>query len=215
MMKLTSRSVLEMREPSTQRRAHERQGRILDAALAVFTRRGYREASVDEIAAEAQTSKGGVYFHFPGKQILFGTLLDLSARRLLQRVEEAMAARPEPVAKADAALLTVLQAFAEHRSLARLFMIEALGAGPEFQQRVLAMHDEFIGLIRRHLDEAVAAGAVMPIDTGIASRAWFGALNEVILHWLLKDESGGLEEAYAELRPLLMRSVGVAAPADA
>jgi AcrR family transcriptional regulator len=194
----------------TQPRALDRQRRILDAALSVFTRRGFKEASVDEIAEEAQTSKGGVYFHFPGKQTLFRALLDLSARRLLERVEAAIAQANDPVARADAALLTVLGAFAEHRSLARLFMIEALGAGAEFQERLLAMHDEFIDLIRRHLDDAVALGVVAPeIDTRIASRAWFGALNEVILHWLLQGEPERLDDAYAALRPLLMRSVGV------
>ena len=98
----------------------------------MFSRRGYRETSVDEIAEEAETSKGGVYFHFPGKQMLFRALLDLSAKRLLDRVEEAIARETTPVARADAALLTVLRTFAEHRTLARLFMIEALGAGPEF-----------------------------------------------------------------------------------
>src|SRR5688572_33285611 len=95
----------------TQTRARVRQGRILDAALAVFSRRGYREASVDEIAEEAQTSKGGVYFHFPAKQVIFRALLDLSAKRLLDRVETAIAKEQEPVAKADAALLTVLREF--------------------------------------------------------------------------------------------------------
>jgi AcrR family transcriptional regulator len=199
-----------MAEPVSQPRALDRQRRILDAALSVFTRRGYREASVDEIAEEAQTSKGGVYFHFPGKQTLFRALLDLSARRLLERVEEAIGRETEPVARADAALLTVLHSFADHRSLARLFMIEALGAGAEFQERLLAMHDEFIDLIQRHLDEAVATGVVAAsVDTRVASRAWFGALNEVILHWLLKGEPERLEDAYAALRPLLMRSVGV------
>jgi AcrR family transcriptional regulator len=197
-------------EQTSQPRAIDRQRRILDAALAVFTRRGFKEASVDEIAAEAQTSKGGVYFHFPGKQMLFGALLELSSRRLLERVEAAIARENDPVARADAALKTVLGAFAEHRSLAQLFMIEALGAGAEFQERLLAMHDEFIELIRRHLDDAMAAGIVAAdVDTGIASRAWFGALNEVILHWLLKGEPERLEDAYAVLRPLLMRSVGV------
>jgi hypothetical protein len=41
----------------------------------------------------------------------------------------------------------------------------------------------------------------------ITSRAWFGALNEVILHWLIKGEPDRLEDAYTTLRPLLMRSV--------
>lgn len=192
----------------SQERAQSRRRRILDAALSVFSRRGYRDASVDEIAAEAATSKGGVYFHFPGKQAIFRALLDLSARRLLDRVEEAIGRESTPVAKADAALLTVLRAFAEHRSLARLFMVEALSAGGEFPQRLLQVHDEFIALIRRHLDEAVAQGAVLPVDTAIASRAWFGALNEVILHWLIAGEPERLEDAYPALRPLLMRSVG-------
>ena len=192
----------------SQERARNRQRRILDAALAVFTRRGYREASVDEIAAEAQTSKGGVYFHFPGKQTIFRALLDLSARRLLERVEEAIARERQPVAKADAALLTVLRVFAEHRALARLFMVEALSAGGEFPGRLLAIHDEFIAVIRRHLDEAVAEDVLLPVDTAVASRAWFGALNEVILHWLITGEPERLEDAYAALRPLLMRSVG-------
>lgn len=198
-----------MAEQNNQPRARERQRRIMDAALNVFTRRGYRDASVDEIAEEAETSKGGVYFHFPGKQMIFGALLDLSARRLLDRVREAIERESEPVARADAALRTVLSAFAEHRSLARLFMIEALSAGSEFQERLLAMHDEFIGLIEQHLQEAVDQGIVTNVDTRIASRAWFGALNEVILHWLIKGEPADLLDAYQSLRPLLMRSVGI------
>jgi AcrR family transcriptional regulator len=193
----------------TQERARDRQRRILDAALDVFSRRGFRAASVDEIAAEAQTSKGGVYFHFPGKQRIFRALLDYSTRRLLERVEEAIERESEPVARADAALLTVLRTFGEHRSLARLFMVEALGAGSEFQRRLLDVHEEYISLIQRHLDLAIEQGIIEPIDTLVASRAWFGALNEVILHWLLADEPSDLEAAYVGLRPFLMRSVGM------
>jgi AcrR family transcriptional regulator len=200
-------------EQNSQERSRERQRRILDAALGVFSRRGYRDTSVEEVAAAAETSKGGLYFHFPGKQVLFRALLDVSAKRLRDRVEEAIAEADTPIARADAALLTVLRTFAEHRTMARLFMIEALGAGPEFSERLLEMHDEFIGVIKRHLDEAVAEGAVPSVDTELASRAWFGAVNEVILHWLIKGEPQRLEDAYDGLRPLLMRSVGL--PANA
>jgi AcrR family transcriptional regulator len=190
-------------------RSKVRQGRILEAALSVFSRRGYREASVDEVAVAAETSKGGVYFHFPGKQVLFRALLDLSARRLRERVQDAIERESTPVARADAALLTVLRTFAAHRSMARLFMVEALAAGPEFQDRLLELHEEFIALIGRHLDQAIAEGAVVPVDTELASRAWFGAVNEIILHWLITGEPRRLEDAYDGLRPLLMRSVGV------
>lgn len=192
-----------------QTRARDRHQRILDAALRVFARRGYREASVEEIAQASRTSKGGIYFHFPNKEALFLALLDLTTKRLMEKVEQAMAAHDDPIARADAALLTVLRTFRKHRPLARLLLVEALGAGREFHRRMAEIRGEFAAVIKRHLDEAVQAGVIGPIDTEVASRAWFGALNEVITTWVLSGRPERLEDAYAALRPLLMRSVGL------
>ena len=59
-------------------RAERRAAReeLLAAALRVFARRGYREAGVDEIAAEAGYSKGALYWHFSSKAELLTALLD-------------------------------------------------------------------------------------------------------------------------------------------
>ena len=78
--------------PARQERSVTRHEKILDAALDVFAERGYQEATVDEIASSAQTSKGGIYFHFPGKDAIFLALLDRSAGLLLARVGERVAA---------------------------------------------------------------------------------------------------------------------------
>jgi len=190
-------------------RAHARRDRILDAALRVFAARGYHAASVDEIAARADTSKGGVYFHFPGKQALFLALLEWAHRELRQRVDEAVATADEPLAKADAALRAVMSAFAGHRRLARIVMIDALGAGKAFHDRVLAIQEEFVALVRALLEEAKAAGAIAAdVDPALAARAWFGAVNAVVLGWLTAKSPASLERAYRSLRPLIYRSLG-------
>jgi AcrR family transcriptional regulator len=44
---------------------------LLDAALAVFVRFGYRKTSMDEVARAAQVSRQGLYLHFPSKEALF------------------------------------------------------------------------------------------------------------------------------------------------
>ena len=142
--------------PVQQLRARNRQQKILRAAATVISRRGYRDAAVEEIAREAQTSKGGVYFHFPGKEAILLALLDHTAALLRGKVETAIAAEPDPVAKADAALRTLLRILAKHRTLARVFAVEAGAAGPRFNARVLAIQDEFIALIREQLDDAVS-----------------------------------------------------------
>ncbi|MBK0839823.1 TetR/AcrR family transcriptional regulator, partial [Escherichia coli] len=76
--------------------------------------------------------KGGVYFHFPSKQALFLALLDEAGALLLRRVERAMAEESDPLARGDAALRTALATFGKNRRLARLLLVESLGAGKEF-----------------------------------------------------------------------------------
>jgi AcrR family transcriptional regulator len=193
--------------PVEQLRSQQRHQRILDAATHIFSTKGYHGTLVDEIAAQAETSKGGVYFHFPNKQAIFLALLDRLADILRERVEAAVAVQTEPLARAEAALHVVLETFGSHRRLARLFLVEALGAGPEFNNRMIQIRADFADLIRLHLDEAVAAGSIPPLDTATAATAWLGAVNEVVTHWALAEAPERLEDAYPTVRSLLLRGL--------
>jgi AcrR family transcriptional regulator len=66
---------------------------LLTAALRVFARRGYRQAGVEEIAAEAGYSKGALYWHFSGKEELLMALLeeriDAPTREMVALLESA------------------------------------------------------------------------------------------------------------------------------
>ncbi len=199
----------EGRSPTQAERSRSRREQILDAAFHTFTRRGYRDTAMDEIAAAADTSKGGVYFHFSTKEAIFRELIRTTADRLASKVERAVAEQTEPIARADAALRTVLMTFAGHRTMARLFFVDAMGAGRVFNTETNQLHDRFAGMIASYLDEAVGAGAIPPVDTALVGVAWFGALNEVVARWLLVDDAAPLEAAYPTLRALLLRGVGV------
>jgi TetR/AcrR family transcriptional regulator, fatty acid metabolism regulator protein len=192
-----------------QERSARRRERILDAAFTVFSRHGYRAAGVDEVGRQAETSKGGVYFHFPTKEALFLELLKSTADRLVGKVERSMANASDPIERADIALATVLGVFAGHRTMARLFLIDAVGAGSEFQAELQRLHQRFSGLIAEQLDAAVDAGTIAPVDTAVVAMAWFGALNEVVMRWLMAEDHGRLEDTYPTLRAILLRSVGI------
>lgn len=194
-----------------QGRSELRRERILEAALAVFTRRGYRDAAMDDIASASETSKGGLYFHFPNKQAIFLALLDRMAALLMTRAEAAIAAETDPLARVDAALGVVLDTFGSHRQLARLFLVDAPGAGREFNQKLFEIHRSFAELIARHLAEAIDTGAIAPLDTRVAGMAWFGAINEIVTDWVLDPEPTPLEASAPTLRAILRRSVGAPA----
>src|SRR5919197_5468486 len=105
--------------PIEQLRSIQRHERILEAATRVFSDKGYHHTAVDDIALAAETSKGGIYFHFPTKQAIFLALLDRLAAILRSRIEDAVASEGHPVQRAEVALRVVLETFAGHRHLAR------------------------------------------------------------------------------------------------
>ncbi len=57
-------------------RSERSRTQILDAALKLFSHRGYGATSVSDIAEAAGLSKGNVYHHFTDKETIFRELLD-------------------------------------------------------------------------------------------------------------------------------------------
>lgn len=49
---------------------------VLDAALHLFSRQGYRATSVRDVAERAGVSTGNLYHHFPDKEAIYRALLD-------------------------------------------------------------------------------------------------------------------------------------------
>ena len=195
--------------PAT-RRAAAKAGtrrRILDAALDVFSREGYHAARMDAIARAAGFSKGAVYFHFPGKLELFSALVDELAACLGQAVAAAIATHQGGVARVRAAVEAALDVFGRHRALARIVLVESSGVGPIHAAKRQEVLGRFVAIVRHHLDEAVAEGALAPLDTTVAAYAWLGAVNELVTQWL-HDEVIALRAAAPGLAALLLRSVG-------
>lgn len=54
----------------------EKRRAIIDAALSVFIKRGYGEATIDEVVSIAGGSKATVYKYFGSKESLFATVVD-------------------------------------------------------------------------------------------------------------------------------------------
>ncbi|HEU5439189.1 MAG TPA: TetR/AcrR family transcriptional regulator [Ktedonobacterales bacterium] len=186
--------------------------RLLEAAEQVFAAKGYHGTGVDDIIRASDSSKGGFYFHFPNKQGIFLALVDALVPKLASAVERAISAEPDPIAQLDAALRTVLETFSRYRALAKILLVEAVGLGHGFDEKLMRTRGYFAAMIQRYLDRAVAAGALPPFDTETTSWAWFGAINELVVRWLVTGQPARLEMVLPQLRVLLLRSIGAPLP---
>jgi AcrR family transcriptional regulator len=140
-------------------RADGREARndLLDAALRVFAGRGYREARVDDICAEAGCSKGALYWHFSGKEELLSALLDERVDKPMRERFALLASAPVERDMAELASQTFAEQLENEREvqlLDREYWSLAL-RDPELRARYVERQAE----LRRELAASLVARA--------------------------------------------------------
>ncbi len=136
---------------------------ILDAALAVFSRAGFRGATLDQIAAEAGLSKPNLLYYFPSKEAihveLLSGLMDVWLAPLRKLDPDG-----DPVEEIVAYVLRKLEMSRDLPRESRLFANEIIQGAP----RIL---DQIRGELRELVEEKAAlikcwaeAGKIAPLD---------------------------------------------------
>lgn len=188
--------------------------RILDAALNIFSRKGYYDTRIDEIVDEAHTSKGSIYFHFPNKERLFIALVDQFADVLERNVTEAIEQTPPGMQRVQVALEEVLDTFGKYRRPAKILLVQAVGLGNVFEKKRMEITDRFAGLIRTYLQEAIDAGDIKQIDVEVVSHAWMGAIYNIVIQWVYTGDPTP-DRILTSLLPMLLKSVDYQMPEEA
>jgi AcrR family transcriptional regulator len=187
--------------------AQETRTRILEAAVKVFATKGYHDTKVDDIVSESSTSKGSFYFYFPSKQDIFLALSDTFADLLESKITQAMEKEAHGMQQMDSALRSSLGLFTQYRGLAKIALVQAVGLGAVFEERRRAINKRLTTLIQTRLERAAADGSIPPLQAEITARAWVGALNEVVIHWIYTG-TPPLEDSLPALKGFLLRSIG-------
>jgi AcrR family transcriptional regulator len=168
----------------------ERRRVIIEAALSLFSRKGFRGTTTKEIAQAAGCSEAMLFKHFATKDALYSAILESKVQ-----IEETLAKARQAAARRDDA--GVLQAVGlegliqtEHDpSLMRLLLFSALEGHPLaytfFETKVRSLH-EFLG---GYIDARIAEGAFRPVNPLVAARGFVG----MIVHYLLLHEIYGIK----------------------
>ncbi|OLF18242.1 TetR/AcrR family transcriptional regulator [Actinophytocola xanthii] len=127
------------------REVRERQ--ILDAAVQVFSERGYHNASMDEISDVAGVSKPMIYAYLGSKEDLFAACVQRESANLLEAVAGGVDVDLAP----DMQLWDGLRAFfdyvGEQRAGWRVLHRQAISQGGPYSDELVAMRRRAIGLV--------------------------------------------------------------------
>jgi AcrR family transcriptional regulator len=145
---------------SPERAAELQRGPLIEAAIDVFAKRGFREAKVEHIADAAGISVGSIYSHFEGKE---DCLLRVHAAIVAEARERIATAAPPDgdwAAQACAGIHALLVYCAGEPRRARVALIEVQTGGQEAARRYSAVIEEATEFLRRGRD--LGQGASLP-----------------------------------------------------
>jgi AcrR family transcriptional regulator len=143
---------------------------IMEAAIGVFLRYGYRKTSMDDLARAAGLSRQGLYLHFPSKDDLFMQAATWFAQQSLAAMQAALARDDLTLEERLAGAFAALHAQRDDAQMSLEHMNEIVATARELLGPVLEEFDQaFIAALAGALD---ASGKHVPWrDAGITADA--------------------------------------------
>jgi AcrR family transcriptional regulator len=152
------------RPPRADTPAPDSRHRILAAAAAEFSLRGFEAATVDRIAARARLNKAMIYYHFHSKRALYTTVLRDIFTLMGDRLAAIASSDDAPADKLDRFVSTfVLEG--EHLSqVAPIMLREIAEGGRRLDEETYAVMIRVAGIISAIVDQGRRNGQFRPVD---------------------------------------------------
>ena len=167
-------------------RAEVTRARLLEAAVAAFSEKGFHGTTTRDIAGAAGMSPAAVYVHHKSKEELLHVISRDGHQAALDVVRQARAATSDPVDQ----LAAVARAFAmfhvEHHTVARILNYELAALSPEHRAEIDVLRTGIDRELRDLVASGVATGAFDISDPALAATA-LASMGIDIARWYRED----------------------------
>lgn len=180
-------------ERPTRDRGDATRKRILSAAAAVLSTRGYAATRMSDIAAEAGVRTPGVYYYFASRDELIAEVMRVGQLRVREHVESALRAVPAgsgPRERIRAAVEAHLRVELELSDFATAVTRNTNQLPDQVRDAQQTESDRYHRIWRTLLESARDEGSLLPgLDLGIARMLVIGALNWTPEWWRASTDS--------------------------
>jgi AcrR family transcriptional regulator len=163
----------------------EREERMLDAALDIFTARGFEAASMDEIAAASGITKPMLYSYFGSKEGLYLACIDRAARPMIAALRGAVVVEDDPARRLWAGARAYLGWVDGHREIWARFFLEAYARGGAPAARVEQLNRELGDTLAELFVGTARAAGVAPLAEVEAMSVCLGGATQAMGRWWL------------------------------
>ena len=161
--------------------------RILEAALEVFSHKGFHPATMDEIAEKAGVGKGTLYRYFETKEKLFAELVRLRLEELGTTAGSVIDGRDDVLTMISKYIRLYFEFFDRNQRLYRLIIQEQLDLGEQSPNEYFRKVMRAIPNLKRKVYEGTQQGILKDVDFQTVFYGTMGFAHGVIQKWLARD----------------------------
>ncbi|KAA1427799.1 TetR/AcrR family transcriptional regulator [Nocardioides antri] len=188
------------------RRADDTRARLLHAAEATFSAKGFHGTTTRDIARAAGISPTALYVHHSSKEELLYLISRTGHEQALQVVRDALRSSEDPVVRLRAMVHDFAMYHARSHVMSRVVNYELAALSGDHLDEILAIRREITEEMRSLVDGGIAAGAFDPPDRRLAVAALI-SLGVDIARWYRDDgvPPERIADAYAAMAVRFMR----------
>jgi len=162
---------------------------ILRAAIKVCARGGFFNSKVADVAREAGVADGTVYLYFKNKDDILVSIFNHVMDEALVLGRARLSEIDHPLEKLKGIVFAHLNRFGNDRDLAIVFQVELRSSTKFMEQFSATKVTEYLDLIRSVIEEGKAKRVFRRgLNTTIAAKVLFGALDEMVTNWVLSPK---------------------------
>jgi TetR/AcrR family fatty acid metabolism transcriptional regulator len=167
----------------------EKRERILRAAVKIFSRKGFFNSKVSEIARAAEVADGTIYLYFRNKDDLLISLFEEKMGEVVADVRRRIAAGGNALEKLRIFIENHMDLLERDAGLVEVLQVELRQSTKFLKDYTPVKFFEYLEIISDILEEGKREGILRPdLNISIARRAIFGALDELSLTYILSKK---------------------------
>jgi AcrR family transcriptional regulator len=173
----------------------ERKNQITEAAIAVFSRRGFKDATIDDIVAESGLSKGALYWYYKSKDEIIGAILEYFFRREFADLRGLLQAPGSAREHLRQVIQSIIAEIQRMKPLLPIFYeFYALALRNKTVRKALERYfREYLAILTPLIQQGIDRGEFCSVNAEQVALAAGSAIEGTLLLWVLDPKAFRLE----------------------
>jgi len=186
---------------------------VLKKALAIFSKKGYAATTLEDIAKEAEVTRGAIYHHFGGKAELYNILIREYSDRGSQIMEQAVSEGGTLLDILRRVFVRQLQVIEDDREMRALMELYLFKTGPvadlnEGRQQQIESGIGLIEMLAGIMSQGMEQGLLRKdVDPKEMARAYLAYQNGLINLWLTAPDQFSMKDSVESFADILMAGI--------